>query len=82
MHQVLADRARYFKNDAEGVGVRCRLLEDMRIEAMEESRIEGKKEGVIDIVRCMIADGTLSLEKIASIAGLPYDEVTVIANDK
>ena len=54
----------------------------MRIEAMEESRIEGKKEGVIDIVRCMIADGTLSLEKIASIAGLPYDEVKVIANDK
>ena len=77
-YQTLADRTRYFKRDEEGVGIMCRLLEDMRMEAMEE----GRMEGVIDTVRCMVADGTLSLEKIAAIAGLTYDEVKAIADNK
>lgn len=86
MHQVLADRARYFKNDAEGVGVMCKLLEDMRNEALEEGKREGievgKREGVLNTVRCLVADGTLPLEKIAAFAGLPYDEVKAIAENK
>ncbi len=72
----------------------CRLLEDMRMEAMQEGievgkregkkeGIEvGKKEGVLNTVRCLIADGTLSLEKIAAFAGLTYDEVKAIAENK
>ena len=97
-YQVLADRAWYFKNDAEGVGVMCKLLEDMRIEAMEEGKREGiavgievgkkegievgKKEGALNAARLMLQDGTLSLEKIAAFAGLPYDEVKAIADNK
>ncbi len=97
-YQALADRARYFKNDAEGVGVMCKLLEDMRIEAMEEGKREGiavgievgkkegievgKKEGALNAARLMLQDGTLSLEKIAAFAGLPYDEVKAIADNK
>ena len=89
-YQALANRTRYFKSDEEGVGIMCRLLEDMRMEAMEEGRIEGKKEGievgkregVLNTVRCLIADGTLPLEKIAAFAGLPYDEVKAIAENK
>jgi predicted transposase/invertase (TIGR01784 family) len=97
-YQALADRTRYFKSDEEGVGIMCRLLEDMRIEAMEEGRIEGKKEGIevgkregievgkkegaVNAARLMLQDGTLSLEKIAAFAGLSYDEVKSIAENK
>ena len=85
-YQVLADWARYFKNDTEGVGVMCKLLEDMRNEALEEGKREGievgKREGVLNTVRCLVADGTLPLEKIAAFAGLPYDEVKAIAENK
>ncbi len=81
-YRALADRTRYFKNDEEGVGIMCRLLEDMRIEAMEEGRIEGKKEGAVNAARLMLEDGTLSLEKIAAFAGLSYDEVKSIAENK
>ena len=63
-----------------------KILEDFRIEAMEEGRmegrIEGKKEGAINAARLMLQDGTLSLEKIATFAGLPYDEVKAIADNK
>ncbi len=93
-YQALADRARYFKSDEEGVGIMCKLLEDMRIEAMEEGRMEGrmegkkegievgKKEGALNAARLMLQDGTLSLEKIATFVGLPYDEVKAIADNK
>ena len=93
-YQALADRARYFKSDEEGVGIMCKLLEDMRIEAMEEGwmegRMEGKKEGIevgkkegaLNAARLMLQDGTLSLEKIATFVGLPYDEVKAIADNK
>jgi predicted transposase YdaD len=72
----------------------CKLLEDMRIEAMEEGRMEGrmegkkegievgKKEGALNAARLMLQDGTLSLEKIATFVGLPYDEVKAIADNK
>ena len=93
-YQTLADRTRYFKSSEEGVGIMCRLLEDMRIEAMEEGRMEGrmegkkegievgKKEGALNAARLMLQDGTLSLEKIATFVGLPYDEVKAIADNK
>ena len=81
-YQVLADRARYFKNEEEGVGIMSKILEDFRIEAMEEGRIEGKKEGAVNAARLMLEDGTLSLEKIAAFAGLSYDEVKSIAENK
>ena len=93
-YQTLADRMRYFKSNEEGVGIMCRLLEDMRMEAIEEGRMEGrmegkkegievgKKEGAINAARLMLQDGTLSLEKIAAFAGLSYDEVKAIADNK
>ena len=44
-YQALADRTGYFKRDEKGVNIMCRLLEDMRMEAMEEGRMEGRIEG-------------------------------------
>lgn len=64
----------------------CRLLEDMRNEAIQEGielgEKRGKKEGAINAARLMLQDGTLPLEKIAAFAGLTYDEVKAIAENK
>ena len=49
----------------------CRMMENMRNESMKEGRQEEKKMTVIR----MLADGMLTLEKIAEYAGLPLDEV-------
>lgn len=43
--KVLADRARYFKQDDKGVRKMCRAMEDL----MLEERAEGKEEVVIEI---------------------------------
>ena len=53
------------------------------IEVGKKEGIEvGKKEGALNAARLMLQDGTLSLEKIAAFAGLPYDEVKAIADNK
>ena len=38
-YKILADRVRYFKEDAKGVEVMCRAMEDMRKEAAAEQNI-------------------------------------------
>ncbi len=38
-YKILADRVRYFKEDAKGVEVMCRTLEDMRKETAAEQNI-------------------------------------------
>lgn len=41
-YDVLADRARYFKQDEKGVATMCKLMEDMRNEAA--SKMQGKQQ--------------------------------------
>ncbi len=89
-YHVLAEKTKFFKEDTEGVKIMSKILEDIRLEALQEGielgekrGIEvGKKEGAVNAVRLMLQDGTLSLEKIAAFAGLPYDEVKAIAENK
>lgn len=38
-YKILADRVRYFKEDAKGVKTMCRAMEDMRKEAAAEQNI-------------------------------------------
>lgn len=56
-YEVLAKRARYFKQDEEGVATMCKIMEDMRNEAVLDNARETAKR--------MIEDGEMSLEKIA-----------------
>lgn len=70
-YDALAERARYFKQDEEGVRSMCKMLEDMRNEKAKEVRI--------DNALCMIKDGVLSLEKIALYSGLSIEEVKELA---
>ena len=56
-YEMLAKKARYFKQDEKGVAAMCKIMEDMRNEAALDNARE--------TVRRMIKDGELSLEKIA-----------------
>lgn len=75
MHYTeLAERARYFKEDEEGVALMCKAIEEMRA----EERMEEKMETAMR----MLNDGTLSMEKIAEYTGLSIDEVNDIKRRK
>lgn len=67
---ILAERARYFKESKEGVAIMCKAMEDMRNQTL--------KDGMIDVAKRMLADGTLSLEKIAEYSGLSIEEVEAL----
>ncbi|MCM1542378.1 MAG: hypothetical protein NC121_14105, partial [Blautia sp.] len=56
-YEVLAKKARYFKQDEKGVAAMCKMLEDMRNEVELKSARETAER--------MIKDRELSLEKIA-----------------
>lgn len=71
---VLADRVKFFKESKEGIAVMCKSMEDMRNQTL--------KEGMINVAKRMLADGTLTLEKIAEYAGLSLDEVKKLKADK
>lgn len=49
----------------------CKAMEDMRKESLKE----GIKEGAISAAKKMLADGTITLEKIAEFVGLSIEEV-------
>ncbi len=66
-YEVLAEKARYFKQDKEGVKSMCKMLEDMRNEAELN---KAKKMAVR-----MIKAGKMSLEDIADYTELPLDTV-------
>lgn len=60
----------------------CKAMEDMRKESLQEGIQEGRKEGMKDTALRMLADGTLSLEKIAEYSGLSLEEVKKLSEDK
>ena len=70
-YEALAKKARYFKQDEEGVAAMCKIMEDMRNEKAKEVRIDNALR--------MIKDGELPLEKIALYSGLSVDEVKELA---
>jgi len=61
--ELMAERTRYLKENPEGVGEMCKVIEDM----LKEERTE--------IARSMLLDGVLSPEKIAEYFKLSPDEV-------
>ena len=73
-YDVLADRVKFFKESKEGIAVMCKAMEDMRNQTL--------KEGMINVAKRMLDDGTLTLEKIAEYAGLSLDEVKKLKADK
>ena len=67
-YELLAAKARYFKQDEKGVAAMCKIMEDMRNEAALDNARE--------TARRMLKDGELSLEKIARyVPSLSMDEL-------
>ncbi len=72
-YKKLADKVRYFKEDEKGVAAMCKVMEDMRNEAVEKDRIQNAIE--------MLKDG-LSIEKVAQYSRLAIDRVKELATPK
>lgn len=67
----LAERARYFKEDEKGVAAMCKVMEDMRNETEERTRIE--------VANRWIKLGKLSIEDIADVSQLSIEKVRELA---
>ena len=66
-YELMAERTRYLKENPEGVNEMCKVMEDMRNQTL--------REGMIEVAKKLLSDGTLTLEKIAECVGLSLDEV-------
>ncbi len=62
---------RFFKDSKEKIAVMCKVMEDMRNEALRE----GMKEGMKSTALRMLKAGKYAMEEIVAISGLSLDEV-------
>ena len=60
-YEILAKKARYFKQDEKGVATKCKLMEDMRNEAAHEAAHDKVKEKAI----LMLKNGKISFDEIS-----------------
>ena len=77
-YELLAEKARFFKETEEGVSHMCKLNEEMRNETATEAAMLEK----IQMALNMLADGVLSYEKIAQYTGLTLEDVKELAEQK
>lgn len=84
MPKELAERADYFKAEAEGVNAMCELMEKFGVKKMEEGREAGRAEGRMESARAtaaaLIALGKLTIAQIAAATQLPTEEVERLAS--
>ena len=82
-YKELAQRADYFKAEAEGVHTMCELMEKFGERKLEEGRMEGRIEGRVESARrtaaALIALGKLTLSQIAEATQLSQEEVERLA---
>lgn len=71
INKELADRTRYFKETEEGVDAVCKVMEDMREEAIEKDKIERVKK--------LLKLRKLTLEEIADTMEMNIDKVREIS---
>lgn len=69
--EPLAEITKYYKETPEGVSYMCKAVEDYA-----EKRCQ---EGITEMIKRFIKDGSLSIEKIAEIVKLPIEDVQKIA---
>ena len=74
-YKELAERADYFKAEAEGVHTMCELMEKFGEKKLEEGRMESARR----TATALIALGKLTLSQIAEATQLPQEEVERLA---
>lgn len=78
-YKELAERADYFKAEAEGVNTMCELMEKFGEKKMEEGRAEGRLESARATALALISLGKLTISQIAAATQLPLEEVEQMA---
>lgn len=89
-YETLAQRTRYFKETEKGAEKMSSVVDKWREEWQAEARLEGRKEGRIEgrleernaFIQRMLNKGTLPLEEIAELSGLPLADVKALAEKK
>ena len=79
-YKELANRADYFKTEAEGVHTMCELMEKFGEKKMEEGRLEGRLEGqrrMLDMARSLVALN-VPLDVIEKASGLTRAEILAL----
>ena len=76
-HKILTDRARYLKEDEEGVDFMCREFEEVREMGVKMGVKIGREEQLREIVANSVAKGR-SLEEIADFLNCPLAAVRKI----
>ncbi len=78
-YEVLAKKARYFKQDKEGVATMCKIMEDMRNEAAREAAQKAELKSARETAERLIKKGKMTLEEIAEcVPVLSLDELKEI----
>lgn len=77
-YSELSDKVRYFKQDEKGASKMCKVLEEMKQEAINATREEER----LQFANFLIEDGHMPLEKIAKAAQLTIDRVRELAAQK
>lgn len=70
-YEVLAEKARYFKQNEKGVAAMCKMMEDMRNEAAKEAEQDKAKKTAVHLIKM----GKMTLEEIAEATELSLDTV-------
>ena len=80
-YKELAQRADYFKTEAEGVNAMCELMEKFGEKKLEEGRLEGReeghREGVIEMARSLLTLN-VPIEVIEKSSGLTRAEILAL----
>ena len=79
-YEVLAKKARYFKQDEKGVATMCKIMEDMRNEAAREAAREAEQNKARKTALHLIKLGKMTLEEIAEATELPLDIIKELEN--
>ena len=72
----MAEITKHYKETTEGVNIMCKAVEEFG----KKERMEGRRDGIVETIKGLIKDGTLSIEKIAEIVKLPVEEIRKIAS--
>ena len=75
-YEVLAKKARYFKQDEKGVATMCKIMEDMRNEAAQQAEQNKAKKMAIRMIKA----GKMSLEDIADYTELSLETIKELAS--
>ena len=69
----------YYKQNEKGVGIMCKIMEDLIKNEKEETQKETRKETQRVIALEMLKDSNLTYEKIARYSKLSMEEIETLA---